>query len=120
MSYNQFNNNRSYKHIHGSFKKNTNDYHVGKNGLEPWDRESFSEYCIHNLEYIVRNNDYSHVVPIRKKFLNLFECICQSEFEDKVLNPILRKLCKLYELEWEEVHKRLYENKCVSYEENFN
>ncbi len=119
MTSNPSNNRLSYKHFHGSFKKDTIDYHVGRNSLEPWDKESVIEYCIENVEHIVDNDGYTDVFAISKRFLKFFDCSCQSEFEEKILNPILRKLCVKYEEDFEQVQKKIVENDCVSYEENF-
>jgi hypothetical protein len=110
----------SYKHSHGSFKKNTNDYLVEKNSLEPWDKNSLAEYCTDNLEHMLRNEDYTHVFQILKKFLKFFECNSQKEFEEKVLIPILRKLCVKYRQNLEQVQAKIFENECISYEEDFN
>ncbi len=120
MSYNQFNNNRSYKHFHGPFRKDTYDYHVGKDRLEPWDKDSLTEDCTDNFEHILRNNDYTHVFQISKGFLKFFECNSQTEFEEEVLIPILRRLCVKYGQDFEQVQKKIVENECISYEENFN
>jgi hypothetical protein len=120
MSYNQFYNNPSYKHYPGPFKKDTNDYHVGKNGLEPWDKDSLTDYCIGNFEYILRNDDYTHVLIITKKFLKIFDCNYPFEFEENVLKPILRKLCIEYKQDFETVQKRIFENESISYKEDIN
>ena len=120
MTRNQYNNSLSYKHYLGSFKKDTIDYHVGKNRLEPWDKDSLIEYCIGNFEYILRNNDYTHVFQIPKRFLKFFQCKDQPEFEEKFLIPILRKLCVKYGQDLEQVQEKIFENKCISYEEDFN
>ncbi|CAN5776003.1 hypothetical protein BH23THE1_BH23THE1_18020 [soil metagenome] len=120
MLFNQFNENSSYKYFHGSFKRNTIDFHIGKKSLESWDKESVTEYCTNDIDHILRNNDYTHEFIILKKFLKLFECNCQFEFEEKVLDPILRKLCKKHDRKFEEVQKKVFENECISYEENFN
>ena len=50
VSYNQFNNNRSYKHFRKTFRKNTDDFFVGTESLESWDEESITEYCTDNFE----------------------------------------------------------------------
>lgn len=110
----------SYKYFHGSFKKDTNDYHVGKNELKPWDKDSFTEYSIRNFEYILRNNEYTHRIRISKRYLKFFDCSCQSEFEENVLKPILRKLCRKYKQDVENVQKKIVENECISYKEDFN
>jgi hypothetical protein len=120
MSYNQFNNNRSYKHFHGPFRKDTYDYHVGKDRLEPWNKDSLTADCTDNFEHILRNNDYTHVFQISKGFLKFFECNSQTEFEEEVLIPILRRLCVKYGQDFEQVQKKIVENECISYEENFN
>ena len=95
-NYNQLNNDRGYKNYQCSFIKDTIDYHVGKDSLEPWDKNSLTNDCNDNFEHILRNNDYTHVFQISKRFLKFFECNGQTEFEEKVLIPILRKLCIKY------------------------
>lgn len=109
---------QSYKHSHGSFKKNTNDYLIGKNSLEPWDKDSLAEYCTGNFEHMLENEDYAHVFQILKKFLKFFECNSQTEFEEKVLIPILWKSCIKYEQDFDKVQTKIFENKCISYEED--
>lgn len=114
-NYNQFNKDLRYKYYLGSFKKNAIDYHTGKKSLEPWNEESVTKYCTNNINHILSNDDYTHEFIILKKFLILFECNDQSEFEEKVLIPILRKLCIKYEEDFEQVQKKIVENECVSY-----
>lgn len=120
VTYNPINNSPSYKHFHGSFWKDTNDYHVGKDRLEPWDKYSLTKAWTDNFENILRNNDYTHVFQISKGFLKFFECNSQTEIEENVLIPILRKLCCKYELDFEQVQKKIFENDCISYKEDFN
>lgn len=74
--------------------------------------------CTDSFEHIVRNNDYTHVFQIPKRLLKFFDCICQSEFEEKVLIPILRKLCVQYGQDFEQVQKKIFENGCISYRED--
>ncbi|WP_458718826.1 AbrB/MazE/SpoVT family DNA-binding domain-containing protein [Candidatus Nitrosocosmicus sp. R] len=119
-NYNQFNNNLSYKNYHGSFRKDTIDYNVGKDRLEPGDKDSLTEYCTDKFKHILENEDYIHVFQIPKTFLKFFDCSCKSEFEEKVLIPILRKLCIKYGLDFEQVQTKIFENECISYEEDFN
>ena len=113
-NYNQFNNNLSYKNYHGSFRKDTIDYNVGKDRLEPWDKDSITEYCTDNFEHILENENYMHVFQISKTFLKFFDCGCKSEFEEKVLIPILRKLCVKYEQDFDKVQTKIFENDCIS------
>lgn len=118
MSYNQFTDILSYKHYHDTFKKNTVDFYIGKESLEPWDKESVIDYCTDNFEHMIRYNDYTHEFEISKIFFIFFECNYRFEFEEKVLDSILRNLCNKYNRKFEEVQKK--SAKCVSYGENFN
>ena len=120
VSSNIVNNRQSYKHFHKPFRKNTDDVFVGTKSLESWNRKSINEYCINHLEQILKSNDYTYNFRIPKWFLKFFECNGQMEFEDKVLIPILRKLCNKDGLDFEKVIKKIFRNECISYEENFN
>jgi hypothetical protein len=120
VSYNQFNNNRSYKHFRKTFRKNTDDFFVGTRSLESWDEESITEYCTNHIENLLKHKDYTSVFQIPKWFLKLFGCSRQTEFEEKVLFPILWKLCVKYGQDLEQVQKKIFENECISYKEDFN
>ena len=120
MSFNQSNKEQSYKYYKGTFRRITIDYNNGKNSLGPTDKESLYQYCANHFEYILRNKDDTHVFQIPKRFLKTFDYNSRYEFEENVLDPILKKLCIKYRQDFDKVQRKIFENKCISYEEDFN
>ncbi len=102
---------RSKQRIHSmltkTFNKSTSDFYFGKKVVENWTLETVRNYYNYRLETDLNDPGGRNGLIIQYKFLAMCNCVDVIEFSERIVDPIVNRLCIKYGLEYDEVKERL-------------
>ncbi|WP_458719201.1 AbrB/MazE/SpoVT family DNA-binding domain-containing protein [Candidatus Nitrosocosmicus sp. R] len=112
--YTRFLNTKNPKKFNKPDKK-SNDIYTENDEIDYWTNETIITYCTNQLREILQNSSQNQELVILLRFLSICNCVDKIEFSEKIIDPILNKICIQFDLDYEEVKN----NVMVEIEEEF-
>jgi bifunctional DNA-binding transcriptional regulator/antitoxin component of YhaV-PrlF toxin-antitoxin module len=83
------------------------DYYPEEDGIEYWTKETVVSYCTDRIREILVDSSVNQKLVILMKFFSICKCVDKIEFMERIIDPILNKICNQLNLDYEDVKNKI-------------